>query len=137
MTPTEKLMQKVIHAATGEIVHDPADVRRRYLDLGEDPETEDARHDAEAGIRGCGVPTGLPCDYSRHYESKAVAAEMLDGSWVGWTYWYGGGKHGEPSGIPWMEDAYEVETTVVMKPVREFKKVETTLPAEQEVKPNG
>lgn len=24
-----------------------------------------------------------------------------DGTWVGWTYWYGGGKYAEPSAIPW------------------------------------
>lgn len=123
MTPTEKLMQKVIHAATGEIVHDPAEVRMRYQQMEEDPDTADARYDAEVGIRGCGQPTGLPCDYSRHYESKSVAAEMLDGSWVGWTYWYGGGKHGDPGGISWMEDAYDVATEVVMEPVRKFRRI--------------
>lgn len=68
--------------------------------------------------------TGLPSEHSRHYESRSVAAKMLDGSWVGWTYWYGGGKHGEPYAIDWMEDAYEVEMTEVMKPVMTFKKVE-------------
>jgi len=119
MTPTEKLMQKICHAATGEIVHDPADVRTRYMELIEN----DDHHDAECEVRGSGVPTGLPCNYSRHYESKAVAAEMLDGSWVGWTYWYGGGKHGEPGAMPWMEEAYEVESFTVMEPVRKFRKV--------------
>lgn len=55
------------------------------------------------------VETKLPCDYSRHYESKSVAAKIPDGSWVGWTYWYGGGKHGEPEAIDWMEDAYDLD----------------------------
>lgn len=53
--------------------------------------------------------TGLECDYHRNYESKAVAARMPDGSWVGWTYYDGGGKHSEPGEIPWMEDAYDLE----------------------------
>ena len=55
------------------------------------------------------METGLKCEWSRHYESKAVAMKFPDGSWVGWTYWYGGGKHGEPSSIEWMDDAYDVD----------------------------
>lgn len=55
------------------------------------------------------VETGIPCEYSRHYESNSVAAKCPDGTWVGWTYWYGGGKHGEPEAIDWMEYAYHLE----------------------------
>jgi hypothetical protein len=51
------------------------------------------------------VETNIAPEYSRHYESKSVAAK-IDGKWIGWTYWYGGGKHGEPDAIDWMEDAY-------------------------------
>ena len=67
--------------------------------------------DAKSEIRCSGTETELECDYSRHYESYAVAAKYVDGSWVGWTYWYGGGKHGEPEAIDWMEGAYEVNCT--------------------------
>jgi hypothetical protein len=52
--------------------------------------------------------TNIPTSCSRHYESKSVATKMLDGSWVGWTYWYGGGKHGCPEEIEWIEDAYDL-----------------------------
>ena len=75
-------------------------------------------------IREGEVETGLPCGWSRNYESKAVATRMPDGSWVGWTYWYGGGKHGEPESINWLEDAYDLncseEEKVVV--VRTFSK---------------
>ncbi len=58
----------------------------------------------------CGTTeTGLPCAYSRYFEAKAVAQQMPDGSWVGWTYWYGGGKHAEPEAIEWMEEAYDLD----------------------------
>jgi hypothetical protein len=40
--------------------------------------------------------TDIPAPSSRHYEAKSVAKQMSDGTWVGWTFWYGGGKHGEP-----------------------------------------
>ncbi len=64
--------------------------------------------DAMSEVRGGETETNLKCEFSRHYESKAVAMKMPDNSWVGWTYWYGGGKHAEPEAIDWMEDAYDV-----------------------------
>lgn len=118
MTPTEKLKQKLIHSMTGKVVSAADEVQQQYLSLLD----EDGFSDAECELRNSGVDTGLPCDYSRHYESKAVAAEMLDGSWVGWTYWYGGGKHGQPSEMPWLEDAYEVEMKIEMQPVKVFSR---------------
>ncbi len=48
---------------------------------------------------------------------------MLDGSWVGWTFWYGGGKHGEPGNVPWMEDAYDLTFTLEAVVVKRFSKV--------------
>ena len=51
--------------------------------------------DARRELRGGEVETNISAPYSRHYEAKSVAAKAPDGSWLGWTYWYGGGKHGE------------------------------------------
>lgn len=74
-----------------------------------------------------GVETGLASgEWSRHYESYEVAAQMEDGQWVGWTYWHGGGKFGNPEGIDWIEGSYlldcvEEEKKVV---VRNFSKRE-------------
>ena len=72
-------------------------------------ENEDEYWDAKSEVRSGEFETGLKCDWSRHYESKAVASKLPDGSWVGWTYWYGGGKHGEPESIDWIEDAYDLD----------------------------
>lgn len=72
-------------------------------------------YDAKNEIRYGKVETKLQCDYSRHYESKAVAMQMPDNSWVGWTFWYGGGKHAEPEAMDWIEDAYEVNCTEEQK----------------------
>ena len=62
--------------------------------------------------------TDIECEHSRHYESKSVAKKLWDGTWVGWTYWYGDGKHGEPGAIDWVEDAYflnaEERTEIVL-----------------------
>lgn len=67
------------------------------------------------------METGLPENYSRNYESKEVAIKTPDQSWVGFTYWYGGGKHANPGKIDWMSDTYnvsmkeQVETVIVQK----------------------
>jgi len=84
----------------------------------------DEKWDIIQEFRGGEVETDIPCEFSRHYESKSVAAKLDDGSWVGWTYWYGGGKHGEPEAVDWMDSAYELDCTETEKlvVVREFKK---------------
>jgi hypothetical protein len=69
--------------------------------------------------------TGIRCEYSRHYEAKSVAAKLDDGRWVGWTYWYGGGKHGEPEAMPWLDETYLLECVEEEKVVvvRTFERV--------------
>lgn len=81
--------------------------------LAEEWEQQDAANEVREGE----AETGLVCPWSRNYESKAVAAQYLDGSWVGWTYWYGGGKHGEPEAIDWIEHAYDLTCTEEEKTV--------------------
>lgn len=99
-------------------------------------EFPDTLQDARSECRQSGEDTGLPvnADYRilRHYEGTSVAARMPDGAWVGWVYWHGGGKHGEPEAIDWMDDAYHVdvneEERVVI--VRTFLKPAVEAPAE-------
>lgn len=94
--------------------------------LWSDLEDSGDQYDAMGEVRGGDVETGLKAPYSRHYESKSVAAQYIDGSWVGWTYWYGGGKHGEPDAIDWIDDAYDLNCTEEEKvvTVRTFSVVE-------------
>lgn len=85
---------------------------------------EDYSYDCISEFRSTGVETKMDTPYSRHYESTAMAEQMSDGKWVGWTYWYGGGKHSEPEAIEWMNEAYfldckEEEKMVI---VRTFSK---------------
>ncbi|WP_037135887.1 hypothetical protein [Rhizobium leucaenae] len=91
----------------------------QLLDSGE-------QWDAESNVRGGEVETNLRCPISRNYEAKAVAAKLPDGSWVGWTYWYGGGKHGNPEEIEWIDGSYDVSCTEEEKvvTVRTFAVVE-------------
>lgn len=86
----------------------------------------DEHWDALSEVRSGQVETDITADYSRHYESKSVAAKTPDGRWVGWTYWYGGGKHGEPEEMEWMESAYFLDCTEEEKVVtiRTFTKTE-------------
>ena len=80
--------------------------------------------DARNETRASGERTGLMTPWersSRHYEYDEVAAQAPDGSWVGWTHYYGGGKHSEPEAIPWMDAAYDLDVTE-----REVVRIERT-----------
>ncbi len=70
---------------------------------------EDLLGEIESGVRPGNMATDIPNEYSRHYESRSVATQIADGRWIGWTYWYGGGKHGEPKTIDWISEAYFLE----------------------------
>ena len=112
MTPEQKLKHAVILKGIelGSIAAPDEEITAEHIDqLFDDLGDDYALQDATNEIRGSGTETRLPCQWSRHYESQAVAARMPDGSWVGWTYWFGGGKHGEPEAVEWMKYAYEVE----------------------------
>jgi hypothetical protein len=127
LTPEQKLKHLIL-IRRAELADEPAPVvTAENIDqmYDEAEENDDGNlQDARSEIRCSGVETGLGCEWSRHYESKAVAAQAPDGSWVGWTYWYGGGKHGEPDAIDWVQDAYDVACAEEQKmvTVRTFTK---------------
>lgn len=111
MTPEQKIQLAIITQAINDGAVECSEpitaenVDRIYQELNEDYELQDYENEFRSGE----VETGIKCEYSRHYEAKSVAAKMPDGSWLGWTYWYGGGKHGEPEAIDWMSYAYELD----------------------------
>lgn len=98
------------------------------------PDTmQDARSECRGGTEETGLPAGADFRMLRNYEATSVAACMADGSWVGWLYWHGGGKHGEPDAIDWMEDAYHLDVTEEERVVvvrNFFKAVEQVAPEE-------
>ena len=128
MTPTQKLKREIIlkcrswsgDAASGEFVPiTDENVEALYNAAGDD--FPNCFYDAREEIRGGGERSGISKpNYSRHYESDEVALRCCDETWIGWTYWHGGGKHGEPSAVPWMEEAYDVVCTVETRPVNIF-----------------
>lgn len=125
MTPGQKIKHLILLAANRlndvpapTITADNVDAEYRAA------YDQEELYEAIQEVRGSGEPTGLKCDWSRHYESQAVAVEYIDGSWVGFTYWYGGGKHGEPESIDWMDDAYAVTATQETRIVNVFARAE-------------
>lgn len=73
----------------------------------DDPAYECTLGDIECEFREGMVRTDIPAPHDRHYESESVAYGPLpDGRWVGWTYWYGGGKWADPDSIDWIPHAY-------------------------------
>lgn len=70
-----------------------------------------------------GIETNLsPKTSSRHYEIDVVASK-IDGVWVAWDFYYGGGKHGEPEAFDWISNAriVDCEERVVTKTEYVFK----------------
>lgn len=63
-----------------------------------------------------------PKTSSRHYEIEVRASE-IDGVWVAWDFYYGGGKHGEPEAFDWISNAriVDCEERVVTKTEYVFK----------------
>ena len=130
MTPEQKIKHMIINllvqwkAISSEKAAVTAEnIDEIYQELDELGHVQDARNDIRQGE----VETNIPCeDYSRHYEAKSVAAKAPDGSWVGWTYWYGGGKHSNPEEMEWMDSAYNLTCAEKKKVVlvRTFTKVE-------------
>ena len=128
MTPEQKLKWAVLAKVAEWNKELPPEYPCANVDELYDALVEaDAHWDGKSEVRSGEAETCLPCDWSRHYESKAVAMKMPDGSWVGWTYWYGGGKHGEPGAIDWMGEAYAVDCQEEEKTliVQTFSKPET------------
>ena len=113
MTPEQKIKATIMAKAN---------YPKPFSDKNYDEFIENDSYWHEEEFRCSGVETGLPCESDRNLESCSVAAQMFDGSWVGWTYWYGGGKHGYAESIEWMSEAYEVESWEEMQLVRKFKK---------------
>jgi len=136
MTPEQILKAAILEQVSQRINDDedielslegPFDTQEKIdaaFELIENHYLDDEVSEAEFELRGSYThETGIKCDYSRHYESKAVARQFGD-KWVGWTYWYGGGKHGEPESVEWMEHAYFVEVKEETQVVLVFSKPE-------------
>ncbi|MGH1372938.1 MAG: hypothetical protein ACRBBW_12935 [Cellvibrionaceae bacterium] len=110
MTPEQRIKWAALLLVAKWDKKEPPRVNENNVDdLYEELVEKGAHWDALNEIREGEVETNISCDYSRHYESKSVAAKMPDDSWIGWTYWYGGGKHAEPEAIDWMSSAYKLE----------------------------
>ena len=134
MTPEQKIKHAIV-LAVAEYYSDDEPVTVTIKALVLDAENIDESYgliceqelhwDSLYEIREGQVETDIPSESSRHYESKSVAMQVPDGTWVGWTYWYGGGKHAEPDAIDWMDVAYNLnckeEEKIVV--VREFTKI--------------
>jgi len=125
MTPEQYIKQKIlaVNAAWEGKKFDyklPAEtIEQLYNELVDRNEHWDAKNEVRYG----NVETDQECDGGRNYEAKSVAFKTHDGKYVGWTHYYGGGKHGNPSSIDWISDAYflECEEKKKLVIVRTFK----------------
>jgi hypothetical protein len=112
MKPCNKIKKEILLDAANEPDLNfglPLDTDEQVEEAYQKLRDADAHHEYESEYREGDVKTNIPSEYSRHYETQSVAMKISDGTWVGWTYWYGGGKHGDPGSVEWMEDAYDLD----------------------------
>jgi len=127
VTPENLIKYQILLDAMkdGVFSHVEIELENESIDMAYDDLVESDEHwDFEYEFRESGEETEVDAPWSRHYEAKSVARKVA-GTWVGWTYWYGGGKHGNADEIEWMSEAYflnctEQEVTVIK---RTFEKV--------------
>jgi hypothetical protein len=89
----------------------------------------DILYDVEFDLLAGECESGIPCEGNRNYETTSVAAQSPYGVWIGWTYYSGGGKHGEPESCTRdaMQECYfldaktEIKTVIILS----FKQQET------------
>lgn len=128
LTPEYYIKRDVIKTLIedGTLPHDMKfDTVEEFNNTWEYLTDKDLHHDYLSELRTSGTLTNIPREYSRHYESESVALKF-DDVWIGWTYWFGGGKHGNPEGIDWISNAYfltvvKEEEVIVLK--RTFAKI--------------
>ena len=117
MTPEQKIKRQIVMEATGAETYEHLmtgdEVDAAYADLRDKGKHYDVLYEVREGE----YQTDIEAPYSRHYESRSVAAKCCDGSYVGWTYWYGGGKHSEPEAVDWMDEAYNLTVAEEQKMV--------------------
>lgn len=117
MTAVQKLKREIIIASgeydgvgldmsTGDLVEAIWNRIEQYMEAND---TSLFDCDTTQELRSGKVDTGITPPSSRHYESRSVGMQCCDATWIGWTYWYGGGKYGEPSQMPWIESAYDLD----------------------------
>jgi len=111
MTPSQKIKWAIVACFSRWNKSDPPEYPCEDIDQIYD-EAVDNSPDMMLGaaneVRCSGIETGLQSPPSGYYETKELAKRMPDGTWVGWTYRYGGGKHSNPEEIPWIFYAYDV-----------------------------
>jgi hypothetical protein len=119
MTPEQKIKYEVLRKAYEWGAEELPALTGLNIDEIFDEYDEDSITDAMNEIRPGEFDTSgdIASCGSRHYESSSVAMQVFDGSYVGWTYWYGGGKHAEPEAIDWMSEAYDLKCKIEEKTV--------------------
>lgn len=119
-----QIIEDAVQSSRPAPVIGPLSTADQIIETWKNLREEDYLGDPTYEFRHSGEDTKIPArDWSRHYESKEVGRKLDDGTWVGWTYWSGGGKHGDPDGIDWIEDAYDLDVIEEEKMVivRTFK----------------
>lgn len=110
MTAEQKLKWKILSLdAKWKKLDAPEYPNSNIEELYQDLIDDDYHWDAESETREGEYETNIQPEYLGDFESKSVAIKLPDNTYVGWTYFDGGGKHSNPDEIKWIENAYDLD----------------------------
>jgi hypothetical protein len=91
-------------------------------------EREEILHGAIEEVRKSGTPMNNIVVDGRHYCSREVVSRVTGFCkiFLAWTYYFGGGKYGEPYEVEWMDNCYLVVEKEEVKVVKVYEKVNDT-----------
>jgi hypothetical protein len=107
LTPAQKIkLTLLINSGyvDKDVIPTSEEIESLFLELSKDDE-----HGVISDFREGQCRTNIEPFFLRNYETESVAAQMFDGSWVGWTFVSGGGKHSDPESYDWITGSYELQ----------------------------
>lgn len=114
LTPTQLIKKAIVQRI---IKYDKGDFGQPPIQTGDQIEAaydlaveNDLHWDWRNEVRESGIETNLPAYAfsSRDYEVE-IHAQLIDNQWVAYPFYSGGGRHGQPEAVEWMEDAFFVD----------------------------
>lgn len=89
-------------------------------------EREEILYGAIEEVRRSGTPTNNIVVEGRYYCSREVVKRItgLCRVFLAWTYYFGGGKYGEPDEVEWMDDCYLVKEKEEIRIIKVYEKVD-------------
>jgi hypothetical protein len=123
---TEYVIGEMIESNPEQFAGKTVEGVKEEIEEGEDEDVLHYFNEALGEFRCCGDQSFIKSNKCSRYYDNYEVARILDINGekiaVGWTYWFGGGKYGEPESVDWLDDAYFCDYTQETRIVDVFTK---------------